>query len=90
MEITIGIGISIGAALPPALPSAPVGISKRGLHCIPIATAVLSLWHYNALQCIKMRLRNFRHSVADFDFLLPDYSTASSSLLHSGFQAVAS
>jgi hypothetical protein len=29
-------------------------------------------------------------SVADFDFLLPDYSTASSSLLHYGFQAVAS
>jgi len=70
--VALGIGTGITTGIATGIALAPVGISKQGFYFNPVVMGDSSLWHNNALQCIEMKSRNFRHNSATSD---SDYST---------------
>jgi len=60
--VALGIGTGITTGIATGIAMAPVGISKQGFYFNPVVMGDSSLWHNNALQCIEMKSRNFRHT----------------------------
>jgi len=59
--VAFGIGTSITTGIATGIAMAAVGISKQGFYFNAVVMGDSSLWHNNALQCIEMKSRNFRH-----------------------------